>query len=191
MVFPAAGGFRRLRHPGSIVHALRAERWVPPTERAGSEGSIICRLRRQRCLWQRKPTQPGWRPLEMHPFCRLRRRLLHGKASHTILSRLRLPTNPVTCFPLGERWCAAPKGVNFHAPQARLFGFAAKRLINFIARRAIPQPFEPSEPFEPSRPKGVSRRPHIPTVSSRGSWQKSFMAPSAIFPPSWAEPSTT
>ena len=166
--------------------------------------------------------------------------------------------------PPGERWCAAPKGVHFHAPQARLFGFAAKRLINSIAaeggdtttlshavavklknpknlrpggpstltpkgrvqwRYHNPQPRSgcrplseanttllynlrrsrdpflfifaaeppppPFEPSEPSRPKGVSRRPHIPTVSSSGSWQKSFMAPSAIFPPSWAEPSTT
>ena len=67
-VFPKGRGFRRLRRPGSIVPALRAKRWVPPTERAGSEGSIVCRLRRQRCLWQRKPSQPGWRPLEMHPF---------------------------------------------------------------------------------------------------------------------------
>ena len=36
--------------PGSIVRVLRTERWVQPTERAGSEGSFICR-----CLGQRKP----------------------------------------------------------------------------------------------------------------------------------------
>ncbi len=35
------------RRPGSIVRVLRTERWVRPTERAGSEGSFICRLRRQ------------------------------------------------------------------------------------------------------------------------------------------------
>ena len=35
------------RRPGSIVRVLRTERWVQPTERAGSEGSFICRLRRQ------------------------------------------------------------------------------------------------------------------------------------------------
>ena len=38
------------RRPGSIVRVLRTERWVQPTERAGSEGSFICR-----CLGQRKP----------------------------------------------------------------------------------------------------------------------------------------
>ena len=39
-VFPKAGGFRCLRHPGSIGHVLRTDRWVRPTERAGSEGVI-------------------------------------------------------------------------------------------------------------------------------------------------------
>ena len=38
------------RRPGSIVRVLRTERWVQPTEQAGSEGSFICR-----CLGQRKP----------------------------------------------------------------------------------------------------------------------------------------
>ena len=47
-----SGAFRR---PGSIVRVLRTERWVRPTERAGSEGSFICR-----CLGQRKPyNRPG------------------------------------------------------------------------------------------------------------------------------------
>ena len=41
-----SGAFRR---PGSMVRVLRTERWVRPTERAGSEGSFIC------CLGQRKP----------------------------------------------------------------------------------------------------------------------------------------
>ena len=43
-----SGAFRR---PSSIVPVLRTERWVRPTERAGSEGSFICR-----CLGQRKPS---------------------------------------------------------------------------------------------------------------------------------------
>ena len=38
------------RRPGSIVRVLRTERWVQPTERAGSEGNFICR-----CLGQQKP----------------------------------------------------------------------------------------------------------------------------------------
>ena len=55
-----SGAFRR---PGSIVRVLRTERWVRPTERAGSEGSFICR-----CLGQRKPyNRPAGE--EMHsPF---------------------------------------------------------------------------------------------------------------------------
>ena len=46
MGLEGSGAFRR---PGSIVRVLRTERWVRPTERAGSEGSFIC------CLGQRKP----------------------------------------------------------------------------------------------------------------------------------------
>ena len=48
MELEGSGAFRR---PGSIVRVLRTERWVRPTERAGSEGSFICR-----CLGQRKPS---------------------------------------------------------------------------------------------------------------------------------------
>ena len=40
-------GSGAFRCPGSIVRVLRTERWVRPTERAGSEGSLKCRLRRQ------------------------------------------------------------------------------------------------------------------------------------------------
>ena len=36
---------------------------------------------------------------KMHPLCRLKTTSLHGKASHTILSRLRLPTNRVRLPP--------------------------------------------------------------------------------------------
>ena len=58
MELEGSGAFRR---PGSIVRVLRTERWVRPTERAGSEGSFICR-----CLGQRKPStglRPGGRRL--------------------------------------------------------------------------------------------------------------------------------
>ena len=57
--FEGSGAFRR---PGSIVRVLRTERWVQPTERAGSEGSFICRLRRQ----ENRTT--ALRASEMHPF---------------------------------------------------------------------------------------------------------------------------
>ena len=50
-------GSSAFRRSGSIVRVLRTERWVRPTERAGSEGSYICR-----CLGQRKPyNRPGGR----------------------------------------------------------------------------------------------------------------------------------
>ena len=96
-----SGAFRR---PGSIVRVLRTERWVRPTERAGSEGSFICRY-----LWQRKPyNRPGGvgkqanlAPLEeMHsPFGGWRHHLARWEACHWILSRLRLPANPVPLPP--------------------------------------------------------------------------------------------
>ena len=50
-----------------------------------------------------KTKQPRLRRVEMHPFC-----------------RLRLPTNPVTCFPLGERWCVSTKRGAFPSGEARL-----------------------------------------------------------------------
>ncbi len=70
-VFPIAGGFRRLRRPGSIVRALRAERWVRPgngfTFRAGSEGSYICR--RQAAIYSSParaiPQPSGRRPVKL------------------------------------------------------------------------------------------------------------------------------
>ena len=49
-VFPDAREFRRLWRPGSIVRVLRTERWVLPTERAGSEGVMYAACR-QRPLW--------------------------------------------------------------------------------------------------------------------------------------------
>ena len=49
------------RRPGSIVRMLRTERWVRPTERAGSEGRFICCLRRQ------KNHTIALRASEMHP----------------------------------------------------------------------------------------------------------------------------
>ena len=99
-----SGAFRR---PGSIVRVLRTERWVRPTERAGSEGSFICR-----CLWQRKPyNRPGGvgkqanlAPLEeMHsPFGGWRHHLARWEACHLILSRLRLLANQVPLPPGGK-----------------------------------------------------------------------------------------
>ena len=117
-VFPNTRGFRRLRRPGSSRH--RASPWaapVLPTERAGSEESIVCCLRQRTpfggwrhhlspakagalwvlgngvkvSLWQQrrenrttglrpwKNRQTALRAMEMHPFCRLRRRLSTGK----------------------------------------------------------------------------------------------------------------
>ena len=90
-----SGAFWR---PGSIVRVLRTERWVRPTERAGSEGSLKCRLRRQEnhttALRARKcifPPLGGWR-----------HHLVRWEACHWILSRLRLPANPVPLPPGGK-----------------------------------------------------------------------------------------
>ena len=92
MGLEGSGAFRR---PGSIVRVLRTERWVRPTERAGSEGSFICR-----CLGQRKPyNRPGGRG-NASPFGGWRHHLVRWEACHLILSRLRLLANQVPLPPL-------------------------------------------------------------------------------------------
>ena len=55
-VFPKTRRFRRLRRPGSSRH--RASPWaapVPPTERAGSKGSVLCCLSAASPLWWLAP----------------------------------------------------------------------------------------------------------------------------------------
>ena len=67
-VIPKVRGFRRLRRPGSIVRALRAERWVLPTERAGSAERNYKTHRREAaisppfepaCQRQAEPSEPS------------------------------------------------------------------------------------------------------------------------------------
>ena len=105
-----SGAFRR---PGSIVRVLRTERWVRPTERAGSEGSLKCRLRRQEnhttALRARKCIPPlgGWR-----------HHLVRWEACHWILSRLRLPANPVPLPP--PQFGGAAKGKRLNGQARRL-----------------------------------------------------------------------
>ena len=94
MGLEGSGAFRR---PGSIVRVLRTERWVQPTERAGAEGSFICRLRRQ----ENRTT--ALRASEMHsPFGGWRHHLARWEACHLILSRLRLLANQVPLPPGGK-----------------------------------------------------------------------------------------
>ena len=82
------------RRPGSIVRVLRAERWVRPTERAGSEGSYICR-----CLGQRKPyNRPGGRG-NASPFGGWRHHLARWEACHWIRGSQSSPMNPVPLPP--------------------------------------------------------------------------------------------
>ena len=103
----------------------------------------ICRLRRQENLYNRAS------PAGNAPLLSPAATSLHGKASHEIFSRLPAPYKSrslatpegeilaALCFemlmnseaesranfPLRGKWCAAPKGVHFHAPKARLYGF--------------------------------------------------------------------
>ena len=107
-VFPKARGFRRLWRPGSMVRALRAEPWVPPTERAGSEGVFEATFR-----WENRKTAPAARrknkqtalagdgnaPLLVltHHF-----HLKVGKGTGFVGGATR-PENPVTCFPVEKR----------------------------------------------------------------------------------------
>ena len=82
--FVGSGAFRR---PGSMVLALRTGPWVRPAERAGSEGSFICRYPGQR--------KPYNRPagVEMHsPFGGWRHHLARWEACHWIRGS---PTAPL------------------------------------------------------------------------------------------------
>ena len=183
-VFPTARGGGAFRRPASIVRVLRAEPWAFPTERAGSEEDYKCRLRRQRCLWQRKPSQPGFARWKCTPFgavhhlspkgkhvtgfsgrsAPLRIQFLCHPGGGTLLAAQLLLSQAVQSIaslkspPPGEMSPQATEGMHFHAPQARLFGFAAERHIKLHRREAaIPQPFEPAcqgqaEPSEPSEP---------------------------------------
>ena len=87
------------RRPDSIVRVLRTERWVQPTERAGSEGSFICRLRRQ----ENRTT--ALRASEMHsPFGGWRHHLARWEACHWIRGSQSSPMNPVPLPPPSSRW---------------------------------------------------------------------------------------
>ena len=62
-VFPKARGFRCLRHPGSIGHVLRTDRWVRPGNGcafwAGSEGSYKVWRQTAGILYSRKQKGSG------------------------------------------------------------------------------------------------------------------------------------
>ena len=89
-VFPKVRGFRRLRRPGSIGHVLCTDRWVPPTERAGSEGGIKYRGRQQAyCI----PESKKGAPLRGRLYKRVVFAALRGQKSGCPLSASRFPPN--------------------------------------------------------------------------------------------------
>ena len=101
------------RRPGSIVRVLRTERWVRPTERAGSEGSYICR-----CLGQRKPyNRPGGRG-NASPFGGWRHHLARWEACHWIRGSRGSPMNPVPLPP--PQFGGAAKGKRLNGQARRL-----------------------------------------------------------------------
>ena len=101
------------RRPGSIVRVLRTERWVQPTERAGSEGSFICRLRRQ----ENRTT--ALRASEMHsPFGGWRHHLARWEACHWIRGSRGSPMNPVPLPP--PQFGGAVKGKRLNGQARRL-----------------------------------------------------------------------
>ena len=107
--------------------------------------------------------------VEMHPFCRLWRRLLHRKASHVIFKSLSLPYKSRSLatpegeilaalylellmnsnakrrenFPLRGKWCAAPKGVHFHG-RSPVVWFSAITTMN-TCRPKCSAPIVPPE----------------------------------------------
>ena len=163
-VFPKVRGFRRLRRPGSIGHVLCTDRWVPPTERAGSEGSYKCGL----------SAAP---PLVASPPPSLRRRW-DNKAprSCNLISCSKQSTGCCALRTAGERWCRkAPKGekppeVADSPPCQRDIRMGREtRNADFIsiARRAIHHPLNPLNllnplnpfPAPPSTQPAAERRP--------------------------------
>ena len=101
------------RRPGSIVRVLRTERWVRPTERAGSEGSFICCLRRQ------KNHTTALRASEMHsPFGGWRHHLALWEACHWIRGSRGSPMNPVPLPP--PQFGGAAKGKRLNGQARRL-----------------------------------------------------------------------
>ena len=105
-----SGAFRR---PGSIVRVLRTERWVRPTERAGSEGSFICCLRRQ------KNHTTALRASEMHsPFGGWCHHLARWEACHWIRGSRGSPMNPVPLPP--PQFGGAAKGKRLNGQARRL-----------------------------------------------------------------------
>ena len=98
-VLPKARGFRRLRRPGSIVRALRAERWVRAgigfAFRPGSEESYVCRLRRH--LYSSPPPAAIPQPSAMQWLSNLRTLRTFG------------PPGPSTFTPKGRVKWAPPQ----------------------------------------------------------------------------------
>ena len=76
------------------VMCWRTDRWVLPTERAGSEGSIVCRLRRA-------------------PFGGWRHHLARWEACHWILSRLSAPYSTAITDSLDSQVAPAPLRIQF------------------------------------------------------------------------------
>jgi hypothetical protein len=115
-VFPKTRRFRRLRRPGSSRH--RASPWaapVPPTERAGSKGSVLCCLSAASPLWwlappPSPPLRGGtmdvgqWRPFEFMAAAERKpyNRASPGKTSKPGCARGNAPLLPTAPPPEGE-----------------------------------------------------------------------------------------
>ena len=127
-----SGAFRR---PGSIVRVLRTERWVRPTERAGSEGSLKCRLRRQENLNNRPDGRGNTVPLWWlaPPPCPLGSVSLDSQSPTAPCESSSLATRWEACHWIRGSWGSPMNPVPLPPPQ---FGGAAKgKRLNGQARR--------------------------------------------------------
>jgi hypothetical protein len=172
MGLEGSGAFRR---PGSIVRVLRTERWVRPTERAGSEGSFICR-----CLGQRKPSNraalrgppiggqdldgASYRCSAPYTLCLFEAFPSRGNekidgTEYCVTYDTDSQSRNVLASPLGEDGHEVAKGCT----RVRMIMIldvdvtAEGGIIKLIARKGNPPPFEPAcqrqaEPSEPSEP---------------------------------------
>ena len=111
-VIPKVRGFRRLWRPGSMVRALCAEPWVPPTERAGSEGSFMLR---KSCIGL--PSQPKLAsslPFKRPTYCRLTVRRQNRKTAPVARRKC---TPSVACGDVSPRESVSR---NFQSPYGSL-----------------------------------------------------------------------
>jgi hypothetical protein len=113
-----------------------------------------------------KTGQPPFRAMEMHPFC-LRHLPRRGRfALHSAFVLISISRHNIAkTSPSGGSGALAPKGVNFHAPKARLYGFRCQRQR---CRRKAATYSSPKGRYQNPRAKGPSNLRTLRTFGPLG-----------------------